>query len=317
MKTGGVLAPGSYAVTLFSGALAFHDRANLLDGDGDFNDNEVGDNYTANFNVATPAVDTRVVYLPDFSRPRPGRGRPGHRFDSADQDRHRDQRQGGRRRCAVQPDALEHHRGGAGQRPARSRWLGDHLELHQYRRHASAVEDDGFGYRVAQRLERRADPADLERPAGVLYESSQVLRLQNLRVNEDLIPSLADNAIHKVVYVGDADGDGAYGGTDAGLISRVVVNIDSGFDAHDWTDPLIVGDASGDGTLSGLDASDVAQEAVLIDVPEVPPIPNVALMFNTTGVDPQYSIDSNIHAVRGSSVTVPVKLNVRPRTCRR
>ena len=137
-----------------------------------------------------------------------------------------------------------------------------------------------------------------------------MLRLQNLRVNEDLIPSLADNAIHKVVYVGDADGDGAYGGTDAGLISRVVVNIDSGFDAHDWTDPLIVGDASGDGTLSGLDASDVAQEAVLIDVPEVPPIPNVALMFNTTGVDPQYSIDSNIHAVRGSSVTVPVKLNV-------
>jgi hypothetical protein len=67
--------------------------ANLLDGDGDFNDNEVGDNYTANFSVATPAVDTRIVPPRLLARPRPGR-RPGHRADSADQDRHRDERQG-------------------------------------------------------------------------------------------------------------------------------------------------------------------------------------------------------------------------------
>ena len=147
-------------------------------------------------------------------------------------------------------------------------------------------------------------------PGTATYESSQVIRLQNLRVNEDLIASKADNAIHKVVYVGDADGDGAYGGADAGLISRVVVNLDSGFDAHDWTDPQIVGDASGDGTLSGLDASYVAQEAVFIDVPEVPALPAVPLMFNISGVDPQYTVDDNIHAVRGSSVTVPVQLTV-------
>ena len=142
------------------------------------------------------------------------------------------------------------------------------------------------------------------------YESSQVIRLQNLRVNEDLIASKADNAIHKVVYAGDADGDGSYGGADAGLISRVVVNLDSGFDTHDWTDPQIVGDASGDGTLSGLDASYVAQEAVFIDVPAVPALPPVPLMFNLSGVDPQYTVDDNIHAVRGGSVTVPVQLTV-------
>jgi hypothetical protein len=153
---------------------------------------------------------------------------------------------------------------------------------------------------------------DSEIPTTAPYSDSQVIRLQGLRVNEDLLPSQADLAIHKAIYVGDADGDGAYGGTDSALISRVVVALDSGFDAHDWTDPVIAGDASGDGTLSGLDASFVAQEAVLIDRPEVPPIPGIPLIFPSPGVDPQYSIDTNIEAPRGGSVIVPVELEVFP-----
>ena len=153
---------------------------------------------------------------------------------------------------------------------------------------------------------------DADVPATAPYGDSQVIRLVNVRVNEDLIASKADYAVHKAVFLGDADGSGIYGGTDASLISRVVVNLDTGFDAHDWTDPLIVGDASGDGTLSGLDASYIAQEASAIDVPEVPPLPGFAPPAGTPGIDPELSIPLGIEAVQGGMVTVPVNIDVLP-----
>lgn len=311
VATGGVLAEGNYGVTLFSSATAFHDGVNLLDGDDDFNDNEIGDNYTTSFVVGVAAPGTRVVSLPDFARgPGQAIGVPGTgsilpiKIDSAvgvD---------------AVDVDVLYN--------PQLMTITAASLGTGPVSAGGWSITQNSINIDATHRLLKLtvSGPISLSGsnvelirltssvPGTATYESSQVIRLQNLRVNEDLIASKADNAIHKVVYVGDADGDGAYGGTDAGLISRVVVNLDSGFDAHDWTDPQIVGDASGDGTLSGLDASYVAKEAVLINVPEVPALPSVSLMFNTSGVDPQYTIDDNIHAAPGGSVTVPVQLTV-------
>ncbi len=316
VKTGGVLAAGNYDVTLVSSADGFHDGSNLLDGDGDFDDNEVGDDFTTSFVVNTPPVDNRVVSLGDFAR---GAGQdvnvPTVEVGGSDLPIYIDNANGVQ---AVDVDVLYDptllHISAAllGAGPTGSGgWSITTNSMSIDATHTLLkITVSGTAALSGSNVELIKLDADV--PSTAPYGASQVIRLQSLRVNEDLIPSQADFAIHKAVYVGDADGDGAYGGTDAGLISRVVVSLDSGFDAHDWTDPRIVGDASGDGTLSGLDASYVAQEAVFIDVPEVPPIPGVSLIFSATGVDPEYSISEDIPATQGGTVTVPVELNVLP-----
>ncbi len=153
---------------------------------------------------------------------------------------------------------------------------------------------------------------DADVPGGAAYGDSQIIRLDNLQVNEDAIASRADAALHKAVFLGDADGDGTYLAFDSALISRVVVELDSGFHAHRWTDPVIVADATRDGTLSGQDASLVAQESVFIDTDEIPPLPVGPIFAVMGGVDPQLIIESDIAAVLGSSVVVPVGLDVLP-----
>ena len=102
-------------------------------------------------------------------------------------------------------------------------------------------------------------------------------------------PSLADIAVHKIVYLGDADGNGVYTGTDAGLISRVAAGIDTGFDVHSWTDPVIVANIVDDpGTepkLTGAEAALVAQKSVLLPTPQIPnlPVPPLILVPNGGG----------------------------------
>src|SRR5262249_36326035 len=72
-------------------------------------------------------------------------------------------------------------------------------------------------------------------PNSAPYEAAEILKIVNLHVGGSgslgLLPSKGDYAIHKNVYLGDADGDGIYTGFDASLISRVVVHLDTGFDA--------------------------------------------------------------------------------------
>ena len=71
IKTGGVLAPDTYTVTLRSAANGFKDTAGLLlDGN---DDGTAGDNYTGTFTVAPPPSNAVTVSLPDFAR---GFGQP-------------------------------------------------------------------------------------------------------------------------------------------------------------------------------------------------------------------------------------------------
>ena len=130
-------------------------------------------------------------------------------------------------------------------------------------------------------------------PATAPYGAIEALRLAGLTVNIQAgastvaTPSLADIAVHKNVYLGDADGNGVYTGTDAGLISRVAAGIDTGFDAHSWTDPLIVANIVDDpGTepkLTGAEAALVAQKSVLLPTPQIPNLPGIPLTPNGGG----------------------------------
>ena len=308
VKTGGVLVDGAYDVTLRSAADALQDTlGELLDGDGN---GTAGDNFTTSFVVSS--AGERVVSLPDFAR---GAGQDVNLPPAAD---------GGLDipvsiddaagvtavdfDVVYDPSLLTITGATLGSGPAGS--VGWTITTNGTTPGVFKVSLSGTSALTGADLE--LIKLDAEVPNSAPYGDNQVIRLANLEVNEDQIASKSDAAVHKAVFLGDADGDGTYLGFDAALISRVVVDLDSGFHAHRWTDPVIVADATRNGALSGQDASLVAQEAVLIDTDEIPPLGAGPLVAPLAGVDPQLMIDSNIVAVRGSGVTVPVDLDVLP-----
>ena len=110
-------------------------------------------------------------------------------------------------------------------------------------------------------------------PLNAAYGALQVLWLESESLNDGGIPVLADAAVHAVAYFGDSTGNRSYSGLDASYIARVVVQLDTGFDAFDLVDPIIVADVTGNGALSGLDASFVARKVVLLPQDEIPDLP--------------------------------------------
>ena len=72
LKTGGILASDSYTATLRSSASGFHDATgHLLDGNGDGNDTQAGDNFVTSFSVAPSTA--RVLSIKDFAADRGNR----------------------------------------------------------------------------------------------------------------------------------------------------------------------------------------------------------------------------------------------------
>lgn len=116
--------------------------------------------------------------------------------------------------------------------------------------------------------------------------AAQVLYFEQISLNEGELPSLPDRAVHKVLFPGDANGNGAYSAMDASLITRVSVNLDSGFDAAELIDPRIIADVTGDGTVSPMDASAIARASIFIPIATLPALPaNFPTTF-FTGPDP-------------------------------
>ena len=152
---------------------------------------------------------------------------------------------------------------------------------------------------------------DASVPSAAPYGASQTIRLENLRLNEDQIPSVADVAVHHAVYLSDATGNGQLTALDASLISRVVVALDSGFDAHQLIDPLIVADVTGDGTLSGLDVSLAAQNAVGLLVGKIPDDPYpLEIIVPDTGPQRVVSIESGLYSAPwGMPIEIPVAID--------
>jgi glucose/arabinose dehydrogenase len=148
-------------------------------------------------------------------------------------------------------------------------------------------------------------------PSAAPYGESQAIRIENLRLNEDVISSVADVSVHHAVYLSDASGNGQFTALDASYIARVVVALDTGFDAHQRIDPVIVADATGDGTLSGLDSSLVAQASIGLPSPEIPDDPDPMSSFKqNTGPVRFVSIESGTFVGNpGTSVTVPVEID--------
>jgi hypothetical protein len=297
VKTGGVLAPDTYTLTLYSRAGSAadpgwtDDNGVLLDGDSN---NDAGGNYVATFTVADSTA--RVLSLPDFAR---APKQPVNALSNG---------------TAGWLDAdgiTAHYATGlpitlsAGTDAVYS--VDFEVDYDPTLLHISAASvpavlsgwtvTGNFGADGAVttpgKLLLSASGSTSPLPSGdqtvvVLtadvpnaapYGGSEAIRLTNVVVNEhhgSATDAVGDSAVHKAVLFGDATGNGAISGADAADISRVVVHLDTGFYAMRTTDPVIVGDLTGDGGLSGLDASYAAQQAVHLPVPEIPADPSVA-----------------------------------------
>jgi hypothetical protein len=154
-------------------------------------------------------------------------------------------------------------------------------------------------------------------PDNAPYGAAAAVRISNITVSRNdatTIPTRGDFAVQKVAYFGDADGDRAYTGFDAGLISRVVVNLDTGFHAFPLTDPVVVADVDGTSLIGGLDASYVAQKAVGLPRPEIPNLPANLPPLVGGGVDPLISAPANKPARPGAGVNVPISIDDAQRT---
>src|SRR6202040_1523332 len=78
-----------------------------------------------------------------------------------------------------------------------------------------------------------------------IYKGNDLLTLSGISVNGGGLPAGGEKELHRVSYVGAADGTSPYPSNDAVLITRVALQADSGFTAYPLTDPVIVADTDG------------------------------------------------------------------------
>ena len=302
VKTGSILATDSYTVTLRSNADAFVDGVSgaLLDGDYSYSE---GGNFVATFDVT--AAD-RVLSLPDLARgagqdvnvPATNGGLPVTLSDAngvTSIDFH----------VEYDPTILDIN--GIVLSSLPSGWS---FTVNSQAEGVFKVSLYSTSLTPLVGLDQVVAELDAVVPDDAPYATSQVIKLTHVRVNEDQLNATGDYAIHKATYLGDTDGDGMYVAYDASLISRVVVGIDSGFDAHDWTDPSIIGDTTGNGDLSGLDASYVLEKSVGLLRPEIPDVPaGVTISIDPGAIDPQLGIGT-VEAHSSTNINVPVTIDI-------
>ena len=307
IRTGGPLATDTYTLTVRSANNAVKDTlGNLLDGNAN---GTPGDDYTQTFNTSNPF--NRTLSIPDFARgpdsgsninvPNTGTLGLPVRIDDGSQVRSVDFR------VTYDPSLLNI----TGAQLAAG-MPGDWSITSNLSTPGTAIITV-FG----TTSDLPAGPQNIVKlvanvPSNAPYGAAEALRLLNITVSKNdatTLPTRGDSGIHKVMYFGDADGDRAYTGFDAGLISRVVVNLDSGFHTSPLVDPVILGDIDGSAGLSGIDASFVAQKAALLPRPEIPNLPGILPPLIPGGVDPQFSTPDNKPGRPGGTVTMPINID--------
>ena len=305
VKSGGLLEPDAYTVTLFSGPTRFRDAAGrLLDGDSD---GVAGDNFRTTLTVAQRSAGTVTVSLPDFAR---GAGQPVNipslaaglpiRLDAAP----------GVTSLSLDllydPSLLSITAAALAQ-GVPGDWA---VTLNTGTTGVARITAAGTTALAGTDLD--VVRLTVRVPNDASYGASQTLRLENVLVNGGTRGALGDVAVHKAAYLGDTDGSGLHAAADAFLVVQTALELASGFAAHAWTDPRVVGDVDGSGILSAADAFLIVQEGLGLVEPFVPDNPHIGVTPASGGVDPQFRIDAAIPAPAGGWVTVPVRLAIEP-----
>ena len=106
---------------------------------------------------------------------------------------------------------------------------------------------------------------DAEVPTTADYGVNQTLTLNNVQFNNGDLTGAGDTAIHQVTLLGDISGDGTVSNYDAYLVALASTGLTRNFAAYPDVDPLAVGDLNEDETVSTFDAYQVIAE---IDLPD-------------------------------------------------
>jgi hypothetical protein len=147
------------------------------------------------------------------------------------------------------------------------------------------------------------------------YRAKDLLHLSGVSVNGGSIAATTSDALHLVAYVGDADGNGAYGSNDAVFITRTALQTDTGFTAYPLVDPVIVADTDGSGFIPADAALQANEAGVGFPTPNLPspPIPSgVVFQPVANNVDPALSLELRAQSPEqnnGAIVTAEVNLD--------
>ncbi len=310
VKTGGILAPDTYTVTLHSGVNAFKSTSGaLLDGNGD---GVPGVDLVQTFTVNPLPSNAVVVSLPDFAR---GYGQPvnlpassltaglpitlstGQNVTAVDFTLTYDPTL-----LTITDNSLTTTISGA------SPYL-----------HVVTPGTAQITVSSATAFSSAAGAITLGSftavvPDNAPYASKELLHISNLQVWDNspgipqLLPSVADDGFHVAAFFGDLNGDQKYSGPDVVLEQRVIGLYNTGFAAYRMADPAILGDITLNGRIEGADTTSIQREIGLINVPNIPSLPNVA-MPPPTGPDPEIYIP-NVSGNDGDTVSVPIRIKV-------
>jgi Ca2+-binding RTX toxin-like protein len=252
VKTGDILAPGNYTLTLESrsdGFVSSGDR--LLDGN---EDGLSGGNFVRQFTVDSPTAP--VLTLPDFSRgpDQEVNIRGGGQFNPLPI---RIRNPGGLENISFtlqyDPDLLAI----TGANVAAPGW---DLESDFNTRGQAQFTLSGPALNASTDL----ITLNAQVPDTATYGAKGVLQI---------LPGaglIGDSAVQLVALLGDTTKTESYLAADASLISRVNVGLDTGFRAFPVTDPLIIGDATGNGNLDSGDVTSVRRASVGLSSPFLP-----------------------------------------------
>ncbi len=152
--------------------------------------------------------------------------------------------------------------------------------------------------------------AQVPNSAATSYKSKALLHLGNIVINGSITTAVNDDGIEAVAYLGDVAGTGSFSPLDAALIGQVAVGIDSGFSAFEQLDPAIIGNVgdSGTGNTNSTDVTLMNRLLAGIATPQIP-LPPAGLVIPPTGPDPTLSLGPAVTQTTAATVTVPVNID--------
>jgi hypothetical protein len=143
-------------------------------------------------------------------------------------------------------------------------------------------------------------------PSTAYYKTKDLLHFTSVTLHaaSGSVAAIGADALHLVVFAGNASGSGAIASADVLDMARVVAGADAGFAAYPLIDPDVIGDLMGDGTVDGPDGALLGRYVNGVTTLQIPVYPGAPLNKLSVAAS-TVSIPSAPPVAAGSSVTAP------------